>query len=73
MKDTMRDLSFLTNAQMEKIKQLNTFTADELYIIEHLRKQDKTDLGIRLELGLNKNKYYDIKVRLEQKLIITGL
>ena len=67
------DLSFLTNKEVECFEANNLLTDDEKIILYHLRKQDKNDIGIRLELNLCNNKYYNTKKNLIEKLIRTGL
>lgn len=65
----MIDLSFLTPRDVKILHEKADFTADQLAILEHLRKNDLTDEGIMLELGLSRNKYYKTKNDLISKII----
>lgn len=65
----MVDLSFLTQKDIETLKEKAKFNEDQLVILNHLILGDKTDEGIMLELKLSRNKYYKIKANLISKII----
>lgn len=65
----MVDLSFLTNQDLKILYEKADFSDEQIIILKHLQRQDMTDDGIMLQLGLSRNKYYKIKTNLINKII----
>ena len=57
----MIDFSFLTQKDVKNLEEKIGFTADEQYILEHLVKNYINDDGMRYELRLHRNQYYQVK------------
>lgn len=65
----MVDLTFLTLKDVKILHEKADFTADQLAILEHLRKGNLSDDGIMMELKTSRSKYYDVKNSLFIKIV----
>lgn len=65
----MNDLTFLTPRDVKILHEKADFTADQLAILEYLRKGNLSDDGIMLELKMSRSKYYAVKNSLFIKIV----
>lgn len=65
----MNNLTFLTPRDVKILHKKADFTEDQLTILEHLRKGNLSDDGIRMELKMSRSKYYDTKNSLFIKIV----
>ena len=63
------DLTGLTPTDVAAIHSKVEFTAEQLVVLEYLRKGELNDDGIMLRMCLNRNKYYAIKHKVFDKII----
>lgn len=63
------DLTELTPKDVAVLHSKVDFTAEQLEVLEYLRKGDLNDDGIMFKMCLNRNKYYSIKHKVFDKII----
>lgn len=65
----MFDLTGLTPKEVAIIHSKVEFTAEQMEVLEYLRKGELNDDGIMLRMCINRNKYYSIKHKLFDKIL----
>ena len=63
------DLTGLTPKDVAVLHSKVDFTAEQLEVLEYLRKGDLNDDGIMFKMCLSRNKYYAIKHKVFDKII----
>lgn len=63
------DLTGLTPKEVAIIHRKVEFTAEQMEVLEYLRKGELNDDGIMLRMCINRNKYYIIKHKVFDKIL----
>lgn len=63
------DLTGLTPKEVAIIHSKVEFTAEQMEVLEYLRKGELNDDGIMLRMCINRNKYYGIKHKVFDKIL----
>lgn len=64
----MNSIIFLSNNEFENIKKNCDFTEQELYILEHMRKDDLTNEGMAMNLNISAHKFKQVKSLMQLKI-----
>lgn len=65
----MFDLTGLTPKEVAIIHSKVEFTAEQMEVLEYLRKGELNDDGIMLKMCMNRNKYYYVKHKVFDKIL----